>query len=66
MSKPTRRPINAMDAAEALFQPKKKVAAAPAFERPLVPNAKEMVSWPISRRTAPAGRTGSTTCFGPP
>lgn len=44
MSKPTRRPINAMDAAEALFQPKKKTAAAPAFERPVVPHAKELVS----------------------
>jgi uncharacterized protein (DUF4415 family) len=42
--KPTRRPINAMDAAEALFQPKKKVAAAPAVERPTLPHAKELVS----------------------
>jgi len=44
MSKPTRRPVSAMDAAEALFQPKKTIAAAPAFERPAVPNAKELVS----------------------
>ena len=44
MSKPTRRPINAMDAAEALFQPKKKTAATPVFERPAIPNAKELVS----------------------
>lgn len=44
MSKPTRRPTSAMDAAEALFQPKKKIAAAPAVERPPVPHAKELVS----------------------
>ncbi|MGV3553567.1 BrnA antitoxin family protein [Rhizobium sp.] len=45
MSKPTtRRPTNAMDAAEALFAPKKKVAAAPVIERPVVPRTKEMVS----------------------
>jgi uncharacterized protein (DUF4415 family) len=43
MSKPTRRPVSAMDAAEALFQPK-KVAAAPAVERPRLPSAKELVS----------------------
>jgi uncharacterized protein (DUF4415 family) len=44
MSKPTRRPVNAMDAAEALFQPKKKVAPLPAVERPALPNVKELVS----------------------
>lgn len=44
MSKPTRRPVSAMDAAEALFQPKKKIAAAPAVERPALPHAKELVS----------------------
>lgn len=44
MSKPTRRPVNAMDAAEALFQPRKKTAAVPAFERPALPHAKELVS----------------------
>lgn len=43
MSKPTRRPVNAMDAAEALFQPK-KVAPATAGERPRLPHAKELVS----------------------
>lgn len=43
MSKPTRRPVNAMDAAEALFQPKKAVIA-PAVERPRLPHAKELVS----------------------
>ena len=43
MSKPTRRPASAMDAAEALFQPKKAVVAA-AVERPKVPNTKELVS----------------------
>jgi uncharacterized protein (DUF4415 family) len=32
-----------MDAAEALFQPK-KIAAAPAAERPRVPRSKELVS----------------------
>ena len=32
-----------MDAAEALFKPAKKVAA-PAVERPAIPNSKEMVS----------------------
>ena len=43
MSKPTRRPVSAMDAAEALFQPK-KVVVAPAVERPRLPNTKELVS----------------------
>lgn len=44
MSKPTRRPVSAMDAAEALFQPKKKIPALPAIERPALPNVKELVS----------------------
>lgn len=43
MSKPTRRPVNAMDAAEALFAPKKKAAAAPPA-RPVLPRTREMVS----------------------
>lgn len=38
-----RRPVNAMDAAEALFKPAKK-ATAPAIERPSIPNTKELVS----------------------
>ncbi len=43
MATTPRRPINAMDAAEALFKPAKKVAA-PALERPAIPNTKETVS----------------------
>lgn len=43
MTKIPRRPLNPMDAAEALFKPAKKVAA-PAVERPAIPNSKEMVS----------------------
>jgi len=43
MAHTPRRPINAMEAAEALFKPVKKVAA-PAVERRAVPNAKERVS----------------------
>lgn len=43
MSKPTRRPVSAMDAAEALFQTR-KAAVAPAFERPKPPHPKELVS----------------------
>ncbi|MBX9454973.1 MAG: BrnA antitoxin family protein [Rhizobium sp.] len=46
MSKPTRRPTSAIDAAEALFQPKKKTVA-PAVERPKVPHARELVSLKI-------------------
>ena len=38
-----RRPISAKDAAEALFKPVKKPVA-PAVERRVVPNAREMVS----------------------
>lgn len=43
MTKIPRRPVNAMDAAEALFKPAKKPAP-PAPERPVIPNGKEMVS----------------------
>ena len=43
MTKTPRRPVNAMDAAEALFKPSKK-AAPPAPERPMIPKGKEMVS----------------------
>jgi uncharacterized protein (DUF4415 family) len=43
MAQTPRRPVNPMDAAEALFKPAKKTAA-PAVEKPAVPNAKEMVS----------------------
>lgn len=43
MTKTPRRPLNAMDAAEALFKPAKKVAV-PAVERPAIPNNREMVS----------------------
>lgn len=41
-----RRPSNPKDAAEALFKPAKKVAA-PAVERPAIPNTKELVSLKI-------------------
>ncbi|WP_113177496.1 BrnA antitoxin family protein [Rhizobium sp.] len=43
MATTPRRPVNAMDAAEALFKPAKKQPAA-AIERPAIPNTKEMVS----------------------
>lgn len=43
MATTPRRPVNAIDAAEALFKPAKKQPA-PAVERPAIPNAKEMVS----------------------
>ncbi|MBB4952030.1 uncharacterized protein (DUF4415 family) [Agrobacterium vitis] len=43
MAQTPRRPINPMDAAEALFKPAKK-AAAPAMEKPAIPNSKELVS----------------------
>ncbi|NWJ25435.1 BrnA antitoxin family protein [Rhizobium sp. RM] len=42
----TRRPSNPRDAAEMLFKPAKKVAA-PAVERPVIPNTKELVSLKI-------------------
>lgn len=44
MSRPPRRPVNPMDAAEALFKPAKKVAPAPAVERPALRGVKELVS----------------------
>jgi uncharacterized protein (DUF4415 family) len=46
MSTTPRRPVNPKDAAEALFKPAKKVAA-PAVERPVIPNSKELVSLKI-------------------
>jgi uncharacterized protein (DUF4415 family) len=47
MATTPRRPVNPMDAAEALFKPAKRPAA-PAIERAL-PNAKELVSLKIDR-----------------
>ena len=46
MATTPRRPSNPKDAAEALFKPAKK-AAAPAVERPAIPNTREMVSLKI-------------------
>ena len=46
MTKTPRRPLNAMDAAEALFKPANKPAS-PAVERPAIPNRKETVSIPL-------------------
>lgn len=46
MATTPRRPVSAMDAAEALFKPAKK-AAAPAVERPAIPNTREQVSLKI-------------------
>lgn len=46
MATTPRRPANPKDAAEALFKPAKKVAA-PAVERPVIPNTKELVSLKI-------------------
>lgn len=43
MASTPRRPVNPMDAAEALFKPAAKKPAA-AIERPPVPNSREMVS----------------------
>jgi len=43
MATTPRRPVSAMDAAEALFKPVKKPVA-PVVERPAVPNTKELVS----------------------
>jgi uncharacterized protein (DUF4415 family) len=39
-----RRPANPMEAAEALFRPAKKPAAAPAVEKRALPEVKELVS----------------------
>ncbi|CDZ59300.1 Hypothetical protein NGAL_HAMBI2605_04280 [Neorhizobium galegae bv. orientalis] len=44
MTRPPRRPVNPLDAAEALFAPAKKVIPAPAVERRAPPNVKELVS----------------------
>jgi len=44
MSRPPRRPLNPLDAAEALFKPAKKIAVPAAVERPVLPNSKELVS----------------------
>ncbi|CAN7739698.1 BrnA antitoxin family protein [Rhizobium sp. LjRoot258] len=44
MTRAPRRPVNPLDAAEALFKPANKVAAAPAVERRALPNVKEPVS----------------------
>ncbi|APO71044.1 BrnA antitoxin family protein [Rhizobium mongolense] len=46
MANPPRRPLNPMDAAEALFKPARK-AAAPAIDRPALPKTKELVSLKI-------------------
>lgn len=46
MASPPRRPVNPMEAAEALFKPAKKPAA-PAVERRAPPEVKEMVSLKI-------------------
>ena len=43
MASTPRRPVSPMDAAEALFKPAPKEAA-PAVERPAVPNSRETVS----------------------
>ena len=43
MSKTPRRPLNPMDAAEALFKPVNK-APAQVVEKPAIPNSREMVS----------------------
>ncbi|MGX9993298.1 BrnA antitoxin family protein (plasmid) [Rhizobium sp. Z1P35] len=46
MANPPRRPVNPMDAAEALFKAAKKKAEQ-AVERPALPNVKELVSLKI-------------------
>ncbi|MGO4137020.1 BrnA antitoxin family protein [Rhizobium brockwellii] len=46
MANTPRRPVNPMDAAEALFKPAKKKPE-PAVERPTLPNIKELVSLKI-------------------
>lgn len=43
MASTPRRPVNPMDAAEALFKPAAKKPA-PAVERPIVPQSRETVS----------------------
>lgn len=42
--KTPRRPLNPLDAAEALFNPAKKAAPEPAREKPALPGVKEQVS----------------------
>jgi uncharacterized protein (DUF4415 family) len=44
MTRPPRRPVNPLEAAEALFSPAKKAAPAPGVERRAPPNVKELVS----------------------
>ncbi|EUB96575.1 Protein of unknown function DUF4415 [Rhizobium sp. CF080] len=44
MTRPPRRPVNPLEAAEALFAPAKKAAPAPAVERRAPPSVKELVS----------------------
>ena len=44
MTRPPRRPVNPLDAAEALFAPAKKSAPAPAVELRAPPNVKELVT----------------------
>ncbi|CAK7255814.1 MULTISPECIES: BrnA antitoxin family protein [unclassified Shinella] len=46
MATTPRRPANPKDAAEALFKPAKKIAA-PAVERPVIPNTREPVTLKI-------------------
>ncbi|TBA11679.1 BrnA antitoxin family protein [Rhizobium ruizarguesonis] len=46
MANPPRRPVNPLDAAEALFKPAKKKPEQ-AVERPALPNVKELVSLKI-------------------
>jgi uncharacterized protein (DUF4415 family) len=48
MANPPRRPLNPLDAADALFKPVKKPAA-PVSEPRAMPNAKELVSIKIDR-----------------
>lgn len=43
MTRTPRRPVNPLDAAEALFAPAKKTSPAPAVERRPLPNVKEQV-----------------------
>jgi uncharacterized protein (DUF4415 family) len=70
MATTPRRPVNPMEAAEALFKPAKKQAA-PVAEKRALPETKELVSLKldsgfsiISRRTGRAGRSASTTRCG--
>ncbi|MDO9414815.1 BrnA antitoxin family protein [Pararhizobium sp.] len=48
MASTPRRPVSALDAAEALFKPAKKVTV-PIIERKAVPEGKEMVSLKLDR-----------------